>query len=86
MLDDTVLDTVAVGNGLALAAVTLVALANALVESLEVALVGARDLIMNISTSTRGAGQLVRNLQERSGQGSSRPWGHRRQCTFPARC
>ena len=44
VLDDTLLDTVAVGDGLALAAITLVALANALVESLEVSLVGAGDL------------------------------------------
>lgn len=45
MFGDALLGTVAIGNGLALAAITLVALANALVESLEVSLVGAGDLV-----------------------------------------
>lgn len=45
VLGNTLLGTVAVGNALALATITLVALANALVESLEVSLVGAGDLI-----------------------------------------
>lgn len=48
VLDDAGLDTVAVGDGVGLAAAALVALADAVVEGLKVALVRAGDLFQRV--------------------------------------
>lgn len=88
MLDDALLDTVAVGNSLALAAITLIALANALVESLEVSLIRAGDLdrtALAPAPRVRGTGRHGWHLQERSELGRPHPQGRSRRCTSPAR-